>query len=188
MLLSAFCLRPRPEACGMHGLKVSEGEEKGDRFLRGEESALRSRHWDDEEQREAELGGLKQEVGEPVLALNTVKQVMLRLPSFRRFKCRAQRFSERWVVDVTRPPCGGNGWGCFTSGIECHDREFIRHELSLLSRAKEMRRHSRRAGRSASAFSNPKTNPVHPKRKWCHLSISRISRRLTIIYGRLKSG
>jgi putative transposase len=55
-------------------------------------------------------------------------------------RSRAQRSNERWAMDLTHVPCGGDGWGHLTAVIDCHDPEVPGFELALRGRAKEAER------------------------------------------------
>jgi len=61
-------------------------------------------------------------------------------PRVRGRKSRAERSNERWAMDVTHVPCGGDGWAHLTAVIDCHDREVVGYEFSLRARAKEAER------------------------------------------------
>jgi len=53
---------------------------------------------------------------------------------------RSSRSDERWAVDITHIPCGGDGWAHLTAVIDCHDREIVGYEFALRGRAREAER------------------------------------------------
>ena len=61
-------------------------------------------------------------------------------PRAQRLSSRAPQRNHRWAKDVTHIPCGQDGWGPFTAGIDYHDREMIGYEFALRGRSKEAER------------------------------------------------
>ena len=52
----------------------------------------------------------------------------------------AEQSNERWALDMSLVPCGGDGWAHLAAVIDCHDREVIGYEFALRGRAKEAER------------------------------------------------
>lgn len=61
-------------------------------------------------------------------------------PRVRGWRSQTAASNQRWAMDVTRIPCGADGWAHLTTVIDCHDREVIGYEFALRGRAKEAER------------------------------------------------
>ena len=55
-------------------------------------------------------------------------------------RSQAEQSNQRWAMDMTHVPCGGDGWAHLAAVIDCHDREVIGYEFALRGRAKEAER------------------------------------------------
>ncbi len=74
------------EAARKHGLTIAELEDWRERFLAGAENALRSRPADEDGQKDREIKRLKQNVGEFVMDLDSVKEAAKGHPSLRQMR------------------------------------------------------------------------------------------------------
>ncbi len=61
-------------------------------------------------------------------------------PRVKRLRSVAKRRNERWAMDVTHIPVGGDGWAHLTAVIDCYDREIVGWEFALRGRANEAER------------------------------------------------
>lgn len=58
-------------------------------------------------------------------------------PRVRGWRSQTAASNQRWAMDVTRIPCGADGWAHLTTVIDCHDREVIGYDFALRGRARK---------------------------------------------------
>ena len=61
-------------------------------------------------------------------------------PRVKGWRSQTEQSDQRWAMDVTHIPCGGDGWAHLAAVIDCHDREIVGFEFALRGRAKEAER------------------------------------------------
>src|SRR5665811_1307107 len=53
-------------------------------------------------------------------------------PRVKGLRSHAEKSNQRWAMDLTHIHCGADGWGHLAAVIDCHDREIVGYELSLI--------------------------------------------------------